>query len=69
MDKVCRVTLSEDAGILHEWFHPDAEIFGMNPVILYLELSSKPSYDYEWWQQRKSRYKLFGDRRKKVKKG
>ncbi|MBO5026558.1 MAG: hypothetical protein J6C86_10530 [Bacteroidaceae bacterium] len=69
MDKVRRVTLSEDAGILHEWFHPDAEIFGMNPVILYLELSSKPSYDYAWWQQRKSRYKLFGDRRKKVKKG
>lgn len=65
MNEVSRLTISEDVSILHEWFHPDAEIFKMNPVILYLDLSSKPSYDYEWWQRRKSQYRLFGDRRKK----
>lgn len=64
-NEVSRLTISEDISILHEWFHPDAEIFRMNPVILYMELSSKPSYDYEWWQQRKSRYKLLGGRRKR----
>lgn len=59
MGAVRRMTLSEDMDILHEWFHPDAEIFNMRPVIVYLDLLSKPSYTYEWWTKHKKKRRTF----------